>query len=155
MCISSFFRCLNVWIIYWEIHKRERERSINESDFLKCIFRTDNPSLALVPQDQSIQVQRLGWKWPVIIIIEFSQPSSPRIFALERKRERESEQKIILRDIFFIDLIFKKYKECRFGIQLNSYTVIYKKFWPFLYCASLWVKTSWTNSRTGPDFKST
>ena len=26
------------------------------------------------------QVKRLGWKWPVIIILKFSQPSSSRIF---------------------------------------------------------------------------
>ena len=40
-------------------------------------FKPTTPALV-----QSFQVKRLGLKWPVIIILEFSQPSSPKFFSI-------------------------------------------------------------------------
>ena len=60
-----------------------RERLMKIIFFCTCEIRTDNPSLAMkilnftpiLPSQK-----RLGWKWPMIIILKFSQPFVIRLF---------------------------------------------------------------------------
>ena len=97
-------------------------REINESDFCRKYIweiQTDNPSLAVKISNCTprsiLQVKRHGWKWPVIIILEFSQPPHPEFLKVLRQWMGEARGQTVVRAVRWLihNYLYKGKDTCR------------------------------------------